>query len=498
MTGASEIKRGNSNVYLSGSLKQKLHDEFKKRYKPNGNRALIQDFLSAWRKQLDTPEPSRQALRAILESESRHTCEYRIANGLCQLLLNCSYDEWIDLYQQVQDTTDRELVVTQNCSFATPVVGYSSSQPELKTSAATPQNENSKRQIGVFIPNTRCRSVWGRDDLIEEILQRICDPNEVSILSLTGSPGYGKSEAATFVAKEALKRNLFSDVLWVTARQSELVDGYISFEKPFKSLSWQQFIKEIAYQLACPVEQVHQRLREEKLLLVLDNAETAQIENIVGNLVKMLNPSRALLTSRLRIKPPYLGLIEVPRLEEKWSHILLADEAKYNNLAILRQASDEQLHQLHEFSCGAPLALHFLVGRIFHVRTLEPVLSELSAASRPLETFYRFCLEPTWQRIGVPAQTILRYIAGSDVSVSRADLSRDWKLLEEDLDIAIAELRRWYLIEDLQDLEIDNPRYNLHPWVKSCVRGGLVEKWQPSLRNLKEVVLQNFDIYGNR
>jgi hypothetical protein len=348
-------------------------------------------------------------------------------------------------------------------------------------------------QRGVFIPNPRCRCVWGRDDLIEEVLHRLTDPQELPIVSLSGSAGYGKTEAASQVAKAALARNLFADVLWVKARSSELVDGHISHKQENQALNWNKFLDEIAQQLSCPVERVRQRLREQKRLVVLDNAETAQVEDILANLVEMLNPSRALLTSRLKTKPSYVRLIPIRGLEPIWSYRLLQDEAESNNIPMLLQASDEQLNRVHQLSCGAPLALHFIVGRVLDDRALEPVLSALEEASGDVEAFYQFSLETAWQRISDAAKSVLRYMGRADAGVTWNELSGAWRVFEPDWNTAQRELRRWYLIEDVQDAQ-GNQRYDLHPWVRSSVRGGLVDKWQPSLQDLEQIAKWKFDL----
>ncbi|ALB42414.1 hypothetical protein AA650_19855 [Anabaena sp. WA102] len=208
-------------------------------------------------------------------------------------------------------------------------------------------------QRGLYIPNTRCRRLWGRKDLVEKVLSRLSDPQEPSILALSGSAGYGKTEAATQIAKTALKNNTFADVLWVTARQTELVDGRISEENQYEVLNWNRFLHEIAdQQLKCPVEGVHQRLKEEKLLVVLDNAETADLESILSKLNRILSPSRALLTSRVKTKPPYVGLIPIEGLDITSSGELLKDEAKYNEIPILENISNEQIERIHKLSCG--------------------------------------------------------------------------------------------------------------------------------------------------
>nr|WP_275974037.1 NB-ARC domain-containing protein [Argonema galeatum] len=329
--------------------------------------------------------------------------------------------------------------------------------------------------------------------MIELILNRLSDPQELSILSLSGSAGYGKTEAASVVAKEALQRNLFADVLWVTARQTELVDGCISQENQFDALNWHHFLNQIAHQLACPIERVNQHLREQKYLIVLDNAETSQVENILANLVKMLNPSRALLTSRLKTKPPYVGLIQIQGLEEEWSYKLLRDEAEYNNISALSEASNEQLYRVYKLSCGAPLALHFIVGRILDDRALDPVLSALEQASGEVEEFYKFSLEIAWQRISNIAKNVLGYMGRSDASVTLLELFDAGKVQECEWNKAKRELKRWYLIEDVQDAK-GNQRYDLHPWIRSSLRGELVNTWQPSLQDFEQIAKSKFDI----
>jgi hypothetical protein len=335
--------------------------------------------------------------------------------------------------------------------------------------------------------------VWGRDTLIQKVLHYLTNPQELPILSLSGGPGYGKTEAAGEVARKVLEKKLFSDVLWITARQSELVDGYISHQKQPEALTWNQFLNQIANQLDCPIERVQQRLREEKMLIVLDNAETSDVEDILAKLVKMLNPSRALLTSRIKTKPPYLTLIPMQGLDEEWSHKLLREEAKYNNIPVLIDATNEQLHRVHKLSCGAPLALHFIVGRVLDDRVLEPVLSALEQASGEVEAFYEFSLGTAWQRITLGAKSVLRYMSRADAGVTLIELSDAWKVQESEWNKARLELKRWYLIEEVQDVK-GNQRYDLHPWVRTSLRRQIVDKWQPSIQDLEQIAKSKFGI----
>ncbi|MBP0015670.1 MAG: hypothetical protein J7545_13070 [Roseofilum sp. SBFL] len=319
------------------------------------------------------------------------------------------------------------------------------------------------------------------------MLNYLKDPQQPLILSLNGTAGYGKTEAACQIAQTALEQNLFAEVLWVTARQSEFVDGTLSQTNQDDTLTWNQFINQIAHQLSCTQQKVQEKLREKKTLVVLDNAETSNIEEILPRLVKMLNPSRALLTSRIEKKVPYLGLKHVPGLEQRWSYALLQDEAKNNNISALLNASERNLQRIYELSCGAPLALHFIVGRVWYDEDLEPVLSSLEEASGEVENFYKFSLETAWKHLNDSAKNVLRYMGQqADAGITLDELLGTQKIERSDWCVAKRELKQWYLIQNVTDVE-GNYRYDLHPWVRRSLRSGLVDNWQPDLQELENI-----------
>lgn len=349
-----------------------------------------------------------------------------------------------------------------------------------------------RQQRGIYIPNTRCRQVWGRDTLIAQILDYLCDTQEASILSLSGGAGYGKTELATQIAHQALNQNKFADVLWVTARQSEWIAGTITSQERQTALNWKQFLDEIARQLDSPLDQVQRYLRQKPYMLILDNAETADVENILAQLVRWLNPSRALLTSRLQTNPPFVKLIPITGLELKWSSQLLHQEAQYQNIPSLLEASNKQLQRIHTLSCGVPLALHFVVSRVLHDRALEPILTELEQAKGEVEDFYGFCFTTAWQRLNETAKNVLRRLGMMDASVNHDFLVSGWQFPETELQTALGSLRRWHLLEDQE--EKTGHRYTLHPWIRSSVRNCLVDNWQPSLQELQQFAQWQFGV----
>lgn len=351
-----------------------------------------------------------------------------------------------------------------------------------------------KYDRGMWIPNLRCRKVWGRDEFREAVLHCLQDPHEMPILSLCGSAGYGKTEVACLVAQAAIQKNLFTDVLWIKARDTEFLDGQISRPDKDESLSWHQLLQEIAHQLdGCSVSQIHQRLKKEKRLIILDNAETAQLEDILPKLHQMLNPSRVLLTSRFQTHAAYVGLLNIPSLEKEFADQLLQDEAKRKDVLALLQASPDQLQQVYKLSCGAPLALHFIVGRVLDDGRLEPVLSALKQASGDVEKIYEFSLSTAWQRISDGTKNLLHYLGDADAGVTWEELAGTNQVQEADWNLAQRELKRWYLMEEEQDAK-GKTRYNLHPWVRRSLRQGLVERWQRSISEWEQIARWKYDV----
>jgi hypothetical protein len=383
--------------------------------------------------------------------------------------------------------------IIESTEFITSEFNLANSANYINTIAEN-DNHSNLDQRGIWIPNSPCRKIWGRDKFVNKLLLHLNDRQEVPILALCGSAGYGKTEVARKVAKIALKNNIFEDVLWVKAREIEFFDSPNSQCQNNKLLDWEQFIDEIAHQLnGCSRQQLIKQIKVKKILIVLDNAETAQIDEILSKLIEILNPSRVLITSRIKTTAPYINLIDIEGLDNIYSAQLLQDEAEYKNIPALKKVSQNSLNKIHQLSCGAPLALHFIVGRVRNDQTLEPVLSALEEANRDVEKFYEFSLKIAWDSISEVTKNILRYLGDSDASITWEELSYIQQIQQLDWNTARHELKRWYLLEDEIDIK-KNKRYNIHPWVRRSLRGGLVDRWQSSFSEVENILKWMLDL----
>ncbi|VXD10774.1 AAA-like domain-containing protein [Planktothrix paucivesiculata] len=93
----------NCLVPLPTALKQQWQEKFDHQYKL-GKRISWAVFEQDWSRELSSAPPTSPSVRSAvylpeIYSKARNSCEYRIADGLCLLLLKISYQDWITQYR---------------------------------------------------------------------------------------------------------------------------------------------------------------------------------------------------------------------------------------------------------------------------------------------------------------------------------------------------------------------------------------------------------------
>jgi nucleoside phosphorylase len=324
---------------------------------------------------------------------------------------------------------------------------------------------------GQFIPGSRCRKMFGHEELTMKVLSHFQAKDTTPIVCLGSVAGYGKTEVATEVAKVVITQSIFEDVAWVAIRESELSETFVTANRSSELVQWQDVLYDLSRQLNCPAdrESVQMGLHDRRWLVVLDNAEVADLNDILPRLVKMLGTSRALLTSRVNTPFPFVKVMDCPGLSAEASRALLMNEAAEDGIEALLSASEAQMSRLYQLSCGAPLALHFIVGRARDNEMLDPLLDALEGAKGEVELFYRFALETAWQRLSDRSKQFIRYMAHG--SVSPEELQNVFQVTGTEVWEARTQLKRWSMILS------NGGRDDLHPWVRCIVRGNLTEKW---------------------
>ena len=208
--------RENAATHVSSELRQNLREKFAEKYKPGGrNRALMAQFIGNWCRKLDTKPPSEETVRNFLvDKNERDTFEYRIVDGSCQLLLGCSFDEWINSPTQAQHTL-QEL-----------------SSPPQSNSETCYLNEAIPAPLGKLsnVPN-RLLNFLPRPDELKAIKTAVLVSTNQSVavtgnahrVGVQGMGGIGKSVLVAEIARDEEVRRAFPDgVLWVTLGQTPM------------------------------------------------------------------------------------------------------------------------------------------------------------------------------------------------------------------------------------------------------------------------------------
>jgi len=423
-----------------------------------------------------------------VEMEGLGFLEAARANQQLSAMVIRGISDLIDNKAKVDKAGYQEIAARNASAFAFELLAKL--QPNATQTAKVEQPINNKPRG--WIPSIRCLKVFGREELVEEVLNCLKNPQEAPVLCLGGVAGYGKTEAATCVARAAIAQSVVEDVAWVPVRESELSGTFITANNSNELFQWQELLYELSTKLDCTAdrESIQKRLRERKWLVVLDNAETSDLYDILSRLVKMLDPSRVLLTSRVNTPLQYVTVLDCPGLSELWSRQLLLHEAKDKEIPALLHASKPQMSRLYELSCGAPLALHFIVGRVREDEVLDQVLDALEEADGQVEVFYRFTLETAWQRMSETSKRFLCYMGRANAGVTLDELQGVLQVTLTEGKEARNQLRRWSMILP----GTGNQRYDLHPWVRRSVRSNLQANWEVPPDDLDQIARWKYGV----
>lgn len=215
-------KRENAATHVSSELRQRLREKFAEKYMPGRrSRALMEEFLGDWCRELDTQPPSKEAVRQFLVHDNRrNTFEYRIVDGSCQLLLGRSFDEWRNSPKQAQDTLQelssppQSNSETYHLNEAIPApLGKLSNVPNLPLNFLPRLDEFKAIKTAVLVSTNQSIAVTGTAHRV----------------GVQGMGGIGKSVLAAAIARDEEVRRAFPDgVLWVTLGQTLMLTSWQS------------------------------------------------------------------------------------------------------------------------------------------------------------------------------------------------------------------------------------------------------------------------------
>nr|MBC8492265.1 hypothetical protein [Chloroflexota bacterium] len=189
---------------------------------------------------------------------------------------------------------------------------------------------------------------------------------------IDGFGGIGKTALALEATSECLRASkseipangipTFGGFIWTTAKDRELVLNDVldaiarTFDYPGIA---QQPLEE-------KQESVRKLLQSKRYLLIVDNFDTITDDAVRDFLLRLPEPSKALITSRYQL-PDLMTkahVVSLDRMEPHEGLSLIRGEGRRLGLASVEKAEERVLLHLYQATGGAPLAIKWAVGQI--------------------------------------------------------------------------------------------------------------------------------------
>lgn len=240
----------------------------------------------------------------------------------------------------------------------------------------------------------------------------LLNKNNKYIVSIDGIGGIGKTALADHLTREIIKHNVFDEVLWITAKHTHLSSlGRLQIDSGRPVLTFPMLLDKIGSQLEINQNNKIQRerttkhfLKEKSCLIVIDNLETvADYRTLLPELKSLQNPSKFLLTSRIRLlQEPGVFSLSLSELNLENAIRLMRNEAKESGFAALGDAKDDDLAKIYNVVGGNPLALKLIIGQL-RIHSLPRVLSRFGQKPENLdqnEGIFDYIYQEIWESIG--------------------------------------------------------------------------------------------------
>jgi hypothetical protein len=327
------------------------------------------------------------------------------------------------------------------------------------------------------LPSPSYTKLFGVAEPQALLVEKLLAEDEPWITAVVGIGGIGKTSLARAVTGEVIQQFRFADAVWVRLESASMNGRFSSPEQlrdtvlaAISDHLWPEQAGE-----STPhgrLLQVRQALKQQPILVIIDNLESAEdTANLLNYLQNCANPSKFLLTSRIR--PSGSFPISLDQLSLAAATELVRYHIQKGNIKGADSLTDEDIAAIYERTGGNPLAI-ILVVNLLDSLGLSSILDGLMSVNiEKVEELYRHIFWQNWQTISDNARTLLQAMMLVSREGARLDYLGAMSGLEErPLHTAISELRYRSLIEMSGDIHIR--RYSIHPLTKSFLQTEII------------------------
>lgn len=288
------------------------------------------------------------------------------------------------------------------------------------------------------------------------------------LISIEGMAGVGKTtlalEAARhcFTKSETLLDKPFQSVVWISAKDQ------------LERKHWlDEVLDTIARVLNYPYithlepeqkrNEVNRLLQAYRVLLIIDNFETVEDTDLERWLLRLPEPSKAILTARHR-QIDRLWDVRLEGLDKQEALKLIRHHIRRLGLQDLDKATNDKLLHLADVTGGNPKAIEMALGYIKRgMLSYDEVVDNLCQARETVNDVFDYLFTHSWEFLDKNARHLLMAVAFFTESAGKEALGCVAGLQGYRLDIALGQLN------DLSFLSPDtvSSRYSVHPLVRS-------------------------------
>ena len=314
----------------------------------------------------------------------------------------------------------------------------------------------------------------GTDTLQERLLDALLNRQAHFIVAIEGLGGLGKTALTDQTMRDLTKTTYFDEIAWVTAKQTHLSSlGRLQIESSRPALTFPMLIDQLAVQFALDTDSIshlqRQRLvkrylQEQYCLVVVDNLETAaDYRSLLPELRKWQNPSKFVITSRLRLlDEPGIFSLALTELSMTAAFELIRLEAQQAGFTSLAMANEAELKQIYDVVGGNPLALKLITGQLrFH--SLDRVLARFGPGRQTDSPagLFEYIYREIWETLGDDSKmALLTLTQAGESGFTFEHLTAVSGLSDERANTALEEL----ILLSLVNLggNLHQKRYHLH------------------------------------
>ncbi len=333
----------------------------------------------------------------------------------------------------------------------------------------------------------------GRETTTQEIMSVLRDPTNRWMVSIDGMGGIGKTAVAQEIALRCRSEHLFERIVWESSARNKIdnqgrkTGTALTFDKALDAIGIQLGDQSIAKIRGENKEKrIRSLLHAQRVLVILDNLETASDpqDEIARRLLPMLNPGKALLTSRHRFQGETYG-IHLVGLAQEDSQRFIRQEANRKGIQQIATANSDELRIIAETTGGSPLALKLIVGQVAYL-PLTVVLNQLREIKPPAGIseeddyvhLYKGIFLPSWRLLSPESKGLLigmtHFVPG--VGGTYEAIKNVSDLANDTLARCIDQLWKLSFLEIGAAQSIDQKRYYLHPLTQYFVLSDIVRK----------------------